>query len=437
MNDDSAPIAKEPGFFRRALLDYKTATGLSPVPWALVALLSFAAQIVFRRELAPGEFGTLNTAFGIIGLLTVPVLAVNLAFTHYLTRHHPTAREADIESLRVAVLPVTQTFAWIWGGICILLVFLLGSLLDLPRFSLELLTLANVAIALGCVVSQAACQDRNQFRLWGWLLAGAALARVLAGAGLTWVQPWGESALAAFLLAGFITLTPVLDLRDSGAALRLNACDAIRNRDFLRCAAATFSVLLAVFLFSSADRIVAQSWFGVATSSNMRYVDWPRFDAYQAAGLLGRAILWGTQPLLWIFFAQRSRLARTTAASLIFFWIYAGALLLGAVLVACLAQPLSQLFCGDNFQSTAVFVPSFALAMIPLGLLQAMGFFALASRRYPECFVMGGCALGYVLLLFLVGRQPQLMPAYMFGGGLVSLMLLLFVGVVRWGRKQP
>ena len=169
----------------------------------------------------------------------------------------------------------------------------------------------------------------------------------------------------------------------------------------------------------------------------MRYVDWPRFDAYQAAGLLGRAILWGTQPLLWIFFAQRSRLARTTAASLIFFWIYAGALLLGAILVACLAQPLSQLFCGDNFQSTAVFVPSFALAMIPLGLLQAMGFFALASRRYPECFVMGGCALGYVLLLFLVGRQPQLMPAYMFGGGLVSLMLLLFVGVVRWGRKQP
>jgi hypothetical protein len=29
------------------------------------------------------------------------------------------------------------------------------------------------------------------------------------------------------------------------------------------------------------------------------------------------------------------------------------------------------------------------------------------------------------------------MPPYMFGGGLVSLMVVLFVGIVRWGRKQP
>jgi len=30
-----------------------------------------------------------------------------------------------------------------------------------------------------------------------------------------------------------------------------------------------------------------------------------------------------------------------------------------------------------------------------------------------------------------------LMLSYMFGGGLVLLMLVLFIGVVRWGRKQP
>ena len=69
--------------------------------------------------------------------------------------------------------------------------------------------------------------------------------------------------------------------------------------------------------------------------------------------------------------------------------------------------------------------------------LQALGVFSLASRRYHECFVLGGCGVGYTLLLYLAGRQPQLMPAYMFGGGLVSLMVVLFVGVVRWGRKQP
>jgi hypothetical protein len=438
MNAAKAP--GEPGFFRRARLVYQMETGQPPIVWALVALLNFIAQIVFRRELAPGEFGTLNTALGVIGLMTMPLLAVNQAFTHHLARHPATGaagQNARIDSLRAAALTVTETFAWIWGCLCLLLVFLLLSPVDLPRFSLQLFTLMNVLIALGGLVGWAVCRGGDQLRLWAWLLAAAALARVLAGAGLAWQEPWAESGLAAFFLAGIITLAPALRSGETSAAMRLKAFRAVWDRDFLLCVGATFSVLLALFLFSSADRIVAQSWFGVATDNNMGLVNWPLFDAYQTAGLLGRALLWGTQPLLWILFAQRFRLDRTTPASLNFFWIHAGALLLGAILLGCLAQPLSQLFCGANFQSTALFVPSLAAAMVPLGLLQALGIFSLASRRYPECFVLGGCAVGYTLLLYLAGRQPQLMPAYMFGGGVVSLMAVLFVGVVRWGRKQP
>jgi hypothetical protein len=436
----NADAAKDPGLFRRVLLIYKTETGQSLALWALIALLNFIAQIVFRRELAPGEFGALNTALGLIGLMTVPLLAVNLAFTHYLARHHAAraaGQSARIDSLRAAALLATETFAWIWGGLSLPLIFLLLSLLGLSRFSLQLFTLMNVLIALGGLVSWSVCQEGNQLRLWGWLFAASALTRVLAGAGLAWPEPWAESGLAAFLLAGFITLTPALRSRETDSAMRLKACAAVWDRDFLVYAGATFSVLLALFLFSSADRIVAQSWFGVASDNNMGLVNWAQFDAYQTAGLLGRALLWGTQPLLWILFAQRSRVDRTDAASLTFFWIYLGVLLLSAILLGCLAQPLSRIFCGVDSQSTAHFVPTFAAVMIPLGLLQALGVFSLASRRYHECFVLGGCGVGYTLLLYLAGRQPQLMPAYMFGGALVSLMAVLFVGVVRWGRKQP
>ena len=437
MSSNIEPAGKSLDVFRRACLIYQKETGQTLILWALIALLNFTAQIVFRRELAPGEFGTLNTALGMIGLMTVPVLALNQAFTHYLARPCADESSARIDSLRAAALLVTETFAWIWGALSLLLVFLLLPLLDLPRFSLQLFTLMNVLIALGGLVSWTVYQGGNQLRLWAWLLAAAALARVLVGAGLAGQEPWAESGLAAFLLAGFITLTPALRSRETDAATRLKACQTILDRDFLLGAGATFSVLLALFLFSSADRIVAQSWFGVATNNNMGLVNWPLFDAYQTAGLLGRGILWGTQPLLWILFAQRSRLDHTTPASLTFFWIYLGALVLGAILLGCLAQPLSRLFCGPDFQSTALFVPSFAAVMVPLGVLQALGVFSLASRRYHECFVLGGCGVGYTLLLYLAGRQPQLMPAYMFGGGLVSLMVVLFVGVVRWGRKQP
>ena len=443
MKIDAAPDAKapgEPGFFRRALLSYQSETGQSPAFWALIALLNFTAQIVFRHELAPGEFGTLNTALGLIGLMTVPVLAVNQSFTHYLARHRDAENSARIDAIRASALLVSETFAWIWGALCVGLVFLLLPPLGLPRFSLLFFTLINVLVAVGSLVSCAACERGNQLRLWAWLLSASALTRVLVGAGLAWWEPWAESGLAAFLLAGFITLTPALRSPETDSATRLAACRALWlnwDRDFLLGAGATFSVLLALFLFSSADRLVAQSWFGVVTNNNLGLVNWPLFDSYQTAGLLARALLWGTQPLLWILFAQRSRLDRTTPASLSFFWIYLAALVFGAIILGCLTQPLSRLFCGDDYQLTALLVPSLAAAMVPLGLLQALGIFSLASRRYHECFVLGGCGVGYALLLYLAGRQPQLMPVYMFGGGLVSLMAVLFVGVVRWGRKQP
>ena len=431
------PSRQNPVFFRRNLSLYQKETGHPLALWAAVALLNFATQIIFRRELQPGEFGILNSALGLVGLLAVPVLAVNQAFALYLKQTRAPEEKSRIDTLRDAALLATETFAWIWGGLSIVLLFLVGSLLQFPRFSLQLFTLMNVLIAVGGLVSWSICQGGNRFRLWRLLLIAATVSRVLVGALLGWQEPWAESGLAAFLLAGFITLAPALSARDVDPAQRWKACRAVWDHDFLIYAAATLSVFFGVFLFSSADRIVAERWLGVAVNNNLGLVDWPAFDAYQTAGLLGRSLLWGTQPLLWILFAQRSLLKRTTAASLRFFWIYLGALVVGAILLGFLSNPLSYLFCGADFKSTAVFVPSFAAVMVLLGLLQGVGIFSLASRRYHECFVFGACSMGYALLLFLAGRHAQLIPAYMFGSGLVSLMIVLFVGVVRWGRKQP
>ncbi len=437
MKVDAPPAAKQDAPVTRAFQAYRDETGQSLFWWALVALLNFITQIIFRREMHAGEFGTLNTALGMIGLMTIPVIALHQTFTLYLERPHDVSRNMRIEALRNSAFLVTETFAWIWGAFCVVLVFLLVPLLEVPRFSLRLFTLMNVLVAVGSWVSCAVCVRDKRLGLWAFLIVGAAVARLLVSAILTGQEPWAESGLAAFLIAGFVTLTPALQARETDTAARLSAFRAIWDRDFLICTGTTFSVLLALFLFSSADRIVAQSWFGVVNNNNMGMVNWPVFDSYQTAGLLARSLLWGTQPLLWILYAQRSPLTRTRAASLTFFWIYLAVLLLGAIVLGCIARPLSQLFCGDDFQQTALLVPSLAAAMIPLGLLQGLGIFALASKRHPECFVLGACSVGYTAVLYVAGRQPGLMPAYMFGAGLVSLMIVLFVGVVRWGRKQP
>lgn len=436
-----ADAATETDFSRRirGFFAYRPETGgPSVAALAAVALLSFIAQIIFHHNMALGEFGTVNTALGIVGMMSVPLLALNQAFTLYLARNHPAERTEYITALRSIVVPAMELFAWTWGAICLPLLFLvLAPLLHLPRFSILFFTLLVIFISLGSLLSAAISQSSGSWWRWGWLLIAAGVARVCLGAELTGHAPWTESALAVFLIAGLITLGPALFRPEAEPVPTIRIWRAVRDRDFLIFLGATFSVTLALFLFSSGDRIVAQSWFGTTTDNNLGYVNWDAFDSYQTAGLLGRALLWGTQPLLWILFAQRQLLSRTTAASLKFFWIYLTVLILGVIFLIVAKDPLSRLFCGEKFQETAALVPIFALAMFPLGLLQGLGIFALASRRYHECFVLGGCAIGYTLVLYLAGRQPGLMAAYMFGGGLVALMVVLFVSVVRWGRKQP
>jgi hypothetical protein len=438
MNATLPPLAKGLDFFNRVQLFFERETGQSLRLWMFVALLNCIMQVMFRRELAsaPGEFSSLNTILGVVGLMVVPLVALKLAFTSYLALDHPPARREYLEALRAVIPRVTQTVALIWGGISMLLLFVLLPLLNLPRFSLGLFTLLIVLITLGGLVGETICQQKNSLRGWGRLLAGAVLARVIFGTGLAWKEPAAETGLAAFLLAGFITLIPVLRQPKiemaSGREWR-----TVSDRDFLLYLGATFSVLLAVLLFSSADRMIAQSWFGRSDDNNLGYVHWTVCDDYQTAGLLGRALLWGTQPLLLILFVQRSRLNHTTPISLKFFWIYLGVLWGGAVLLTLLGYPLSWLFCGTDSPGTYRLIPAFALAMSLLGSLQGLGVFALASRRYPESFVLGASSLAYTLLLYLTGRQPVLMLAYMFGGGLVALLLVLFIGIVRWGRKQP
>lgn len=438
MNDTSPPVAKGLNQLYRAHLFFEKETGQSLRVWVVVALLNFLTQIIFRRELAsvPGEFSSLNTILGVVGLMIAPVLALKVAFTFYPTLLHSLGHQEQAESLRSAMGRIIQTAALIWGGISLLLLFPLLPLLNLPRFSLCLFTFLIVLIGLGSLVSESLCQIKSTLRAWGWFLVFAALARVIVGAGLTWKEPAAEAGLVAFLLAGFVTLTPALRQPEIEAAT-MKEWRLMWNRDFLIYLGATFSVVLALFLFSSADRIIAQSWFGRSDDNNLGFVHWNVCDDYQTAGLLSRMLLWGTQPLLLILFIQRSRLNHTTPGSLKFFWIYLGALWGGAILLTLLGYPLSWLFSGTDSPGTYHIIPAFALAMSLLGLLQGLGVFALASRRYPECFVLGGTSIAYTLTLYFTGRQPVLMLTYMFGAGLVALLLLLFVGIVRWGRKQP
>jgi hypothetical protein len=431
--------AKSPGAFLRAVRIHEDVTGQSAFAWAVVALLNLATQgLLFgamwgRPGNRPGEFGTFNAALGIVGLLALPVLALRQALRLFFAR----AQSAGLDHLRGSAVTILETAAWVWGGCCVILLLLPLPLPALPRFALDLFTLMNVLLALGAALSSEVCAEARQPRRWTLLLIGACVTRLILGVWFTMYQPWAEAALGAFLLAGFITLAPALRPREIDAATRLRACASALDRSFLLFAGATLSVLLALYLFTNADRIAALSWMNIriddtnVPSTPLRN----SFDVYQATGLLARALLWGTLPLLWLLYAERSKLDKTTAASLKFFWVYLAALVIGAFALAFLTQKDGPI--DARLPGAAMIGPTFASVMIPLGLLQGLAVFSLASRRYPECFVLGGCGVVYALVLAMVGRRPETMLPYMFGLSMVTLMIVLFVGVVRWGRRQP
>ena len=417
---------------RAALVSYREDTGQSLLAWASLAVLGAATQIIFRRNLEPGEFGVLNSILAAIALSAVPLLALRQSLTFLLASEITPERR---EVIRDGASPLVQNFALALAFVSALLFIPLVGLLHLPRAWIGFLALPNVFAALGIVVCATLYEQQGKERLWLFLILLAAVLRL----GIAWFwmnkDPWTEAGLASGLCAALVLLTPIL--RQSRIVFDWRKTFAVfGDQEFMIYFAATLSVALGIFLFTNADRIIAQARFGQATDNNLGFVHWSLFDGYQTAGMLGRSLLWGTQPLLVFLLGRRATRLKTIRGDYILLWIYLGALVVGALLLCLLAQPLARLFRGADPEATVHFVPAFAMTMIPLGLLQGLGFFALASRRYPECFALGASALAYTLFLMLEGNA-QLMLSCMFGGGGVALMAVLFIAVVRWGRAQP
>jgi hypothetical protein len=391
---------------------------------AIGALLNFISCIVLRRELLPGEFGTVNTILGVVAVAAAPVLALAL-----VPRHGILSREES--ALWSTHLPAIMRLATLGlGGFLLVLLFALLPFLSLPRVSLQMFTVLAVEAALAARLAAILCRATHRLVLMGGLIIAGAAVRLAVSAFGAHYQPWAQTGVGAVVLAGAIAAIPALQ---DYAFPPFDAGGRALLRKLLFPLSATASVILAVALFANAHRIVAQPNFGTPDTANFGFVNLNGFDDFQAAGLIAFGVLMITLPLLIFFGARRAALSHTTRASLRWFWIYLGALFAGVLALIFVAPLANAIFSGNP----AAFLPSFAAPVFMIGLLQGMAVFALASQRWIECLVLGASGIAYTLFLFFAGHQPQLMTTYMFGGALISLMLVLFVGVVRYARSHP
>jgi O-antigen/teichoic acid export membrane protein len=98
---------------------------------------------------------------------------------------------------------------------------------------------------------------------------------------------------------------------------------------------------------------------------------------------------------------------------------------------------LTKLILGRDEEEMTALIYRFAVAMVPIGMLQAAGFFYLATRRMLECYVFGTFGLLYSLVLTLYGHQSGMMLSLMFGGAALSVLALSGLSLARWSRTQP
>ncbi|HUB67172.1 MAG TPA: hypothetical protein VL981_06780, partial [Candidatus Methylacidiphilales bacterium] len=269
--------------------------------------VGFVAQSVFSRCLAAGEFGALSTTLGIIALLGVPLAAVNQALTHYLARYHANDRQEEIDQFRQLAFEILKITASTAGLLAIVTMLILPKIFPFGRPLLGYFALLGILGYLGTTLSSALCLGLNRFRLWGILIIGAACIRLVLAALMAPRLPWAETGMAITALAGLITTVPLFHHRKYGVDAK-QALRIIFQRDFFVYLAASFSVMLALFCFVSGDQVVARHSFSPKFDSSHATFNARGYDDYQAAGMLGRELVWASAPVLAVMFTQVSRL---------------------------------------------------------------------------------------------------------------------------------
>jgi len=389
----------------------------------LAALGNYLFQAVMRRELSWSEFGYLNSTLSLIIFAGVPLTAASQTLTHHLAQVRALGDEEKVARLQAASLKLLRYLTWALFGFCALLLVPVSEYLRFPRMSLAWIGLLWIPINLWSMLGGAWCTGLSRFRLLSVLMISAMLVRLLTGAIAAHLYPWAEAGISASIFSGLVLASIAVFSPHHATVASLR--QVLLQRDWLIYGAAALAVTFGAFVFLQGDQIMAQ-----------RHFPGEELGRYSGAGLLGRAIVWASLPILTVYFTRRSSHNVTQASPSILLVVYLAMIGAGALGVLLLRNFILQLFLGVQDAELSHMAAQFVLAMVPIGILQAMGCHYLAARRLPECLAFGGCGLAYLLALSVYGQTPGLMLNTMGMGATASILILGLVSAARGARNS-
>jgi O-antigen/teichoic acid export membrane protein len=387
---------------------------------------NYAFQGIIGRQLGKAEFGYVNSTLGFVNLMSLPLMIVATSLVHYIAHFRATDNEAHLQGLLLG----SQRFllkATIFGTLlALLLANPLGQYFEFPRTSLMLAALVCVLVGMWSSFALALAQGMSWFQrmaIVGLVAVGLRLA--FGWIATTQFSKSAELAVSATtfsLLANFALLFWWKELFKKGESI------SPWNREFLSHLIFSAACVGGTYFFTQGDLLVAQKHFQGEQLGN-----------YMAAGVLGRALTALVGPMLSVLFTSRSG-GKTAAAATdqrVMLALYAGGLVCGAIGVIVLRDLLVRFIFGKYTPEAAAMVIRFSIAMVFIGLIQAIGTWSLASRWFKLALFYGVLGVAYWLTLLLWGTTPESLLQIMTIGGGVAFVSMLIGWVITTREVKP
>ncbi len=362
----------------------------------LVAIGNYVFQAIMGRALSLAEFGYLNTTLAQVGMLTVALTAASQAVTHHLARHQASDRPEEIARLKAASSSflVYLTIACSLG--VLLVIKPVTDFFHVPRNTLTLVALGCILVNMWSALATSWCAGLSRFNLLAGLTLASVMVRLLAGGGGSRVWPTAELGVGASIAAGLVLVAGATWSHGGMPRPSHQHVRPILEPAFIRYLLASLAVCGGQYLFFQGDLLVAQRQLVPDT-----------VGAYSAAGLFGRAVVWLPFPVLTVFFTARSGQPRSDQATIRLLLLFTGLMAVGATGVWLTRDWLGQLLLGRAEPAAVGLMGRFAVAMIPVGLLQALGFYFLSARKLAACFLFGVMGVGYWMVLDQWGQEAD------------------------------
>lgn len=389
-NAQTAPVTAEKHhitFFRQAgwMMMASTASGL----------IMYLVHPIVSRIMPESEYGVFTTLLQVVTMMTIPAGGLQPVIAQQQSRAITEHQQRVVASEFRGVM---QAMFYIWLVIALVTALFWKQAVAALKIQNPIALAITLLIGLGSLwmpLVQGLLQGRQNFLWLGWLYISNGVGRLGAICIIVLIfHGWAAGAMGGVLTGmGALVVVGLWQARDvwSIKGTRVEWADWLSRVIPLTLAVGAGNFML------SADMIFTQRYFPAHETGY-----------YAAAGMIGRALVFLTQPLVMVMFPKLARATATgekshalelTLGTTVFF---CGCAALAATILPWL--PLRVMY-PSNYLVAAPLVPWFAWSFLPLTLAQVMINSLMARARFSAVPWLVLVAIGYGIALSFVGRH--------------------------------